>query len=207
VSKKKPPSHKNPTSLEKEDTLFEKTMLEQDGHLEHEDELFETLMNSPQNSPAQSHEPSNTHDADDALFMDAMNTPESFSADDVEASHPEPQHLPSGLTTAGLLKRCRQGLVAPDLTVDLHGMKQAEARVVLRRHLTRAHQKGQRVALIITGRGLHSKDRAILREEVPGWLRVENADCVEGFEKAPRRMGGEGALLVVIRRGASSVQS
>ena len=206
MSKKSQPPKKNPPSLANEDSLFEQAMLEQNESLGQEDELFENTMNDPAHTISNRVAEEAQLKDDDQLFAQAMDDPTAMEPHP-DNPHYTPEALPPGLTTAGLLKRCRKGLVEPEITLDLHGMKQAEAKTFLHRKLQEAHRNAKRVVLVITGRGLHSKGRAILRDQVPVWLRNENNDYVEGFEKAPRAMGGEGALLVIIRRGAPSIQS
>jgi DNA-nicking Smr family endonuclease len=94
--------------------------------------------------------------------------------------------------------------------LDLHGMKQREAHSALRRFLKSAQGKGYRHVLVITGKGAvtdtrrsfyEEDERGVLRQAVPHWLAAPDlAPVVVSFAPAPRRLGGEGALYVRLRR-------
>jgi DNA-nicking Smr family endonuclease len=89
-------------------------------------------------------------------------------------------------------------------------MKQREAHAALRRFLKSAQAKGHRHVLVITGKGAdrtasrsfyEEEERGVLRQAVPQWLRLPDlAPIVVEFSAAPRRLGGEGALYVRLRR-------
>jgi DNA-nicking Smr family endonuclease len=89
----------------------------------------------------------------------------------------------------------------------LHGMTQAQAHTALLRFLRRAHADGVRTVLVVTGKGLRSRDhsqdheRGVLRRQVPMWLALpEFRLLVVGFDAAHVGHGGEGALYVRLRR-------
>jgi DNA-nicking Smr family endonuclease len=112
--------------------------------------------------------------------------------------------------TARQLERGRLPLEA---RLDLHGMRQREAHAALRRFLKSAQGKGYRHVLVITGKGApadHSKpfyeadERGVLRQAVPHWLTAPDlAHVVLSYSEAPRRLGGEGALYVRLRKAIS----
>ena len=89
-------------------------------------------------------------------------------------------------------------------------MKQREAHAALRRFLKSAQGKGYRHVLVITGKGAvtdarrsfyEEDERGVLRQAVPHWLAAPDlAHVVVSFSPAPRRLGGEGALYVRLRR-------
>ncbi len=89
-----------------------------------------------------------------------------------------------------------------DLRLDLHGLDQDKARVVLIAFLTRAQSEGERAVLVITGKGYQGD--GILRRRTPEWLSDPALrGVVAGVSEAHRRHGGEGALYVALkRRGA-----
>jgi len=97
------------------------------------------------------------------------------------------------------LAELRRGGFPPELEVDLHGLGAGEAQPRLERTLARAQQDGLRCALVIHGRGAHSRDGAVLREALPEWLQAQ-ADRVLAFAAAPPGLGGAGATLVLLRR-------
>jgi DNA-nicking Smr family endonuclease len=119
---------------------------------------------------------------------------------------PVTKSLPSG----GALGRQVARKLAVEARLDLHGMKQREAHAALRRFLKSAQAKGHRHVLVITGKGAdrsasrsfyEEEERGVLRQAVPHWLALPDlAPLVVEFSSAPRRLGGEGALYVRLRR-------
>jgi DNA-nicking Smr family endonuclease len=83
--------------------------------------------------------------------------------------------------------------------LDLHGLDQDRARVVLDDFLRRAWDEGWRAVLVITGKGVRGD--GILRRRAPEWLAAPYlAHIVAGVSDAHRRHGGEGALYVALKR-------
>ena len=102
----------------------------------------------------------------------------------------------------------KQGKLSPQARLDLHGMTLAQAHPALTRFVTRAHQDGLRLVLVITGKG---KDRdtdgpvpvprGVLRHQVPHWLTQHPLrQIVLEIRSAHLRHGGEGAYYVYLRR-------
>ncbi len=82
--------------------------------------------------------------------------------------------------------------------IDLHGMGRQEAAEALRRFVLRRHALGERMLLVIHGKGLHRADG---RAELPAVCHRELTEgplaaLVLAFASAPRRLGGLGALVV-----------
>ena len=112
-----------------------------------------------------------------------------------------------GRQTARQLER---GKLPVEARLDLHGMRQREAHAALRRFLKAAQGQGYRHVLVITGKGAaadttrpfyQSEERGVLRQAVPHWLaQPDLAHVVVSFSEAPRRLGGEGALYVRLRK-------
>src|SRR6266545_4682133 len=108
-------------------------------------------------------------------------------------------------------RQLERGRVPVEGRLDLHGMRQRDAHAALRRFLKEAQGKGFRHVLVITGKGAEpdrrrsfydeGDERGVLRQAVPHWLAAPDlADVVISFSEAPRRLGGEGALYVRLRR-------
>lgn len=107
-------------------------------------------------------------------------------------------------------RRLEKGRVAVEAKLDLHGMRQRDAHAALRRFLQSAQGKDYRHVLVITGKGAtqeaaksfyEEEARGVLRQAVPQWLsHPEFASIVVSFSQAPRRLGGEGALYVRLRK-------
>lgn len=101
----------------------------------------------------------------------------------------------------------KRGARRPDATIDLHGMRQAEAHAALVGFLHRAVGQGYAIVLVITGKGgppgegAPFDERGVLRRVVPHWLREPSLrGFVVGFEPAAHHLGGDGALYVRLRR-------
>jgi DNA-nicking Smr family endonuclease len=129
------------------------------------------------------------------------------------ALKPAPKSTPTPRGEAldrGTARKLERGHLAVEARLDLHGMKQREAHAALRRFLKSAQGKGYRHVLVITGKGAvtdtrrsfyEEDERGVLRQAVPHWLtQPDLAPVVVSFAPAPRRLGGEGALYVRLRR-------
>jgi DNA-nicking Smr family endonuclease len=112
---------------------------------------------------------------------------------------------------APLERQLRRGLSrgssSVDATIDLHGMRQAEAHERLRCFILKAQRDGLKVVLVVTGKGnLADHDpsfdqRGVLRRNLPLWLRMPDLrPAIIGFEEASRQHGGSGAFYVRIRK-------
>jgi DNA-nicking Smr family endonuclease len=102
-----------------------------------------------------------------------------------------------------------RGRTAPESRIDLHGLTLAEAQPELVRFVLNAHAAGQRLVLVITGKGRpRDGDGPIpvrpgaLRHHVPLWLgQAPLVHVVQQVVEAHLRHGGAGALYVYLRRG------
>lgn len=88
----------------------------------------------------------------------------------------------------------------PTATLDLHRHTLATARLRLASFLAEARTGGHRAVLVITGRGRHSTGPDRLHEHVPVWLAGPLAGGLLAFTPAPPRLGGPGALILLLRR-------
>jgi DNA-nicking Smr family endonuclease len=128
---------------------------------------------------------------------------------------PKPALRPAHVPRAAPLDRqtSRQldkGRLEVEARLDLHGMRQRDAHAQLRRFLKTAQARGLKHVLVITGKGAdqaasrsfyEEDERGVLRNAVPHWLSgPEFAALVVSYSPAPRRLGGEGALYVRVRR-------
>ena len=107
-------------------------------------------------------------------------------------------------------RKLEGGRLAVEARLDLHGMRQKDAHAALRKFLKWAVAKSYRHVLVITGKGAppddskpfyQSDERGVLRQAVPHWLTAPDlAHVVISYSEAPRRLGGEGALYVRLRK-------
>ncbi len=113
-----------------------------------------------------------------------------------------PDALPSGL--AGLdgarARRLLRGELAPDARIDLHGLGQETAHRALLDAVARSQARGDRVLLVITGKGAPGRE-SVLRRLAPRWLAEPGSRrLIAALAPAHRRHGGEGAFYVYLRR-------
>lgn len=111
------------------------------------------------------------------------------------------------------VRHIARGKVEIDARLDLHGLRQSEARYRLVGFLHAAQARGHRTVLVITGKGsttpvdplahaLGEPQRGVLRRLVPQWLGEPDLRAfVVSYTTAGARHGGDGALYVHLRRG------
>lgn len=98
-----------------------------------------------------------------------------------------------------------RGRRAPEAKLDLHGMTLAAAERAVAEFLAESSERGRRLVLIVTGKGLRLEGGRVfggrIRAEFPGWLeRADNRARVAGVRAAHPRHGGNGAFYVLLRR-------
>lgn len=94
-----------------------------------------------------------------------------------------------------------KGRLQIEARVDLHGMTQSEAHMLLLDFLHRAYAMGIRHVLVITGKGTSMGGDGVLRKAVPAWFATPSfRPLVGSYEVAARHHGGGGALYVRLRR-------
>lgn len=103
--------------------------------------------------------------------------------------------------------RLRKGKMAPDATLDLHGMTAERAKAALTGFILNARSDGLRLLLVITGKGRPGADSiapqriGVLRHAVPQWLQAAPlSGAVLQITAAHRSHGGGGAYYVYLRR-------
>jgi len=130
------------------------------------------------------------------------------------AHRPAPPLLDDLNPAAGLdartAARLRRGRLQPDARIDLHGMTAERAHAALNGFIAESRRQGLRRVLVITGKGgrrpaedapYMPERTGVLRHAVPQWLRTPPlAGLVTGVYAAHRTQGGEGALLVYLRK-------
>lgn len=114
---------------------------------------------------------------------------------------PAPQSpLPLVPLEPQLRRQLTRGRRDIDAKLDLHGLNQAQAHQALRDFLLSAQARGDRLVIIITGKG-RGEETGVLRRSVPHWLSApELRSLVLSFEQAAPHHGGAGALYVRLRR-------
>lgn len=121
-----------------------------------------------------------------------------------------PAPPPLGRFDAREARGLRSGRVDIEARLDLHGMRQREAHAALQAFLVSAQARGDRLVLVITGKGAargsveaapSDGPSGVLRQAVPRWLNEPALrQVVVSFAPAAPRHGGAGALYVRLRK-------
>lgn len=99
------------------------------------------------------------------------------------------------------MKQVRRGKLKPQATLDLHGCVRSEVASKLKTFLKNGRALGFETLLVVTGRGLHSEGgEPIVRNEAELYLTKNSDSLVAEWGRAPREYGGEGALLVFLKK-------
>lgn len=122
-----------------------------------------------------------------------QNIEHSHFSDSFEPVLPEegPMRYCRGDAEKYLMKQLRRGDFAPEIILDLHGLKQQEAKSELAALINCCKREGLYCCNIIHGMGKH-----ILKKQIPLWL-AQHPDIL-AFHQAPLEFGGQGALLVLV---------
>lgn len=101
-----------------------------------------------------------------------------------------------------VMRKLRGGDFSMQAQVDLHGMTRDVAKDALDVFMQKSRTAGHRCVLIVTGRGLHSKDQVpVIKQGVQQWLtRGRVAKYVLAFCTAKPKDGGAGAVYVLLRK-------
>ncbi len=125
-----------------------------------------------------------------------------------KSGKPQPTRLGATLD-ATWDRKTRDGDVAPDLVIDLHGKSVSVAFGALRSGIERAVTRRARIVLVITGKGLPPSatwpepdpKRGAIRMQFTNWIeQPEIAPYVASVRPAHVRHGGDGAWYVILKR-------
>ena len=104
-------------------------------------------------------------------------------------------------------KRLRRGVIAPDMSIDLHEHSLAQAHARLVSAMGFAIEAGHRVLLVVTGKprksaiGGGSNARGAIAAQIGHWLEaMPLAHSIAAVRTAHPRHGGTGAIYVILRR-------
>lgn len=97
-------------------------------------------------------------------------------------------------------KRLRSGKLTPDRVIDLHDHNLERAHLALHGAVEAAALSGDRVILVITGKGRPGRPGRI-RAELHDWLASAHiSHHIAALRQASPRHGGSGAFYLVLRR-------
>jgi DNA-nicking Smr family endonuclease len=105
-----------------------------------------------------------------------------------------------------MVRALGRGEIRSEATCDLHGLGAEVARHSVERFIAISASAGRRAVLVICGRGQHSDDeRSVLRDVIVDFLCSRPAlSHVLAFSSAPSAQGGDGALVVLLRRSGKT---
>ncbi|WP_456447246.1 Smr/MutS family protein [Thiolapillus sp.] len=92
----------------------------------------------------------------------------------------------------------QRGVLAPEATLDLHGMRVRDARQALGLFLNQSLAARRRCVRIIHGKGRGSSRQPVLKQRLNQWLPQKKE--VLAYCSAPRWDGGTGAAYVLLSR-------
>lgn len=96
-------------------------------------------------------------------------------------------------------KKLRNGQIAPEAEIDLHGYRLEEARAALTVFLRRSQNRGIKCVRVIHGKGIQRPDvETTIKSAVISWLTQINS--VMGFASCLPADGGTGAVYVLLKR-------
>ena len=106
--------------------------------------------------------------------------------------------------TKSFSKLIKKGLLRVDSVIDLHGYTMNDAKIAIKKFIVMSYNSRHKNILVITGKG---KDNAgILKKELPNWLcEKEISKYVVSHMVAPKKLGGEGAVLIRLKNINKSV--
>lgn len=112
--------------------------------------------------------------------------------------HPSGVHHP---LERPVKRKIARGKLPLEARIDLHGLIQSEAHAILLDFLLRAHERGMRHVLVITGKGSSLGSEGALKRAVPLWFsKAEFRYLISSYEPAAQHHGGEGALYIRLSR-------
>ena len=126
-------------------------------------------------------------------FLNAIGSMEKVFKDEWCGDVPDKRAVPRRM------KQVERGQLKPEDELDLHGMTVNEATGKVLFFLQNAIFQGFSTVILITGKGLNSEGDPVLRSAMERLLNEKKEQVVE-WGVAPRRYGGEGALVVFLRQ-------
>ncbi|RUO80510.1 endonuclease SmrB [Idiomarina tyrosinivorans] len=158
-------------------------------------ELFDDVQPLTQDKVVFDKQPLSKRRAEDDKQQRQINSADNLLSDNFEAHFPDekPTYLAEG-SDSHLLKRLSRGDFAPELLLDVHGFTQAQAKPEVLALLHACVNERIRCCSILHGHG-----KGVLKRQIPNWL-VQHPQ-VEAFHTAPRALGGDAALLILVRVG------
>lgn len=119
---------------------------------------------------------------------------EEFPPEEEPPSAPQPRRM----------KQVRRGTLRPEARLDLHGLSCQHAVEKVAFFLQDSLHQGLQTVLLITGRGYGSEDGPVLRPAIEKYLDSAGRSWAGEWGRAPKKYGGEGALVVFLKSPGST---
>jgi DNA-nicking Smr family endonuclease len=129
---------------------------------------------------------------DEELFEAAMGKLDTVFVD----QYPDDEPLNS---SPRRMKQLLKGKLVIEASLDLHGLTRLEAREKVHYFLENSVYHGMKTVLIVTGWGRSSDGEPVLRGDIEKFLDGEGRTWVAEWARAPKKHGGEGALVAFLR--------
>ena len=113
-----------------------------------------------------------------------------------------------GGVDAATVRRFKREEFKIEAVLDLHGLTEKEAYEQVCDFVTKCFNKEKRCIIIVTGKGVRHEEtddlwslRGVLKKRVPQWLNMPQLRGMILLYKNPsERLGGEGALYILLKR-------
>ena len=103
-----------------------------------------------------------------------------------------------------LAKRFRREDIKVEAVLDLHGVKEKEARDKVFGFIKSCYNNQKRCVLIITGKGISDEpfsEKGVLKKSVPVWLSSDDiGSLILAYKNPSEALGGAGALYILLRK-------
>ena len=93
---------------------------------------------------------------------------------------------------------------------DFHGYTNEKANLTIGKIISKCYENGVNEILVITGKGIHSKDNDVynsteynkLKNTIPSFIKNEPSlsSKIKNIKTAPNDKGGEGALIIKLKK-------
>ena len=99
-------------------------------------------------------------------------------------------------------KKLKRGEMDIDFRIDFHGFRKDEAFDYLIQKINFAYNQGFRCILVVTGKGLNTKEGELsIKDSIGDWLKhYLIADKLIKYTDASQKDGGTGAIYVLLKR-------
>ena len=84
--------------------------------------------------------------------------------------------------------------------LDLHGFTVEDAIKELQKFIDKSWHNGDKIVLIIHGKGIHSKQGPLIKKAITKWISIGSGrNYIRHFRRAPASLGGTGATVIWLK--------